>query len=106
MHIVTGAARAMENHLFRSMFEERKRVFIDLLRWDVPVLAGRYEIDQFDNDRAVYIVIADAEGAPQHMPVEGGLCKGEILRVHIQLRVAVHVEDTLVGAGGHCRQIP
>lgn len=62
MHIVTGAARAMENHLFRSMFEERKRVFIDLLRWDVPVLAGRYEIDQFDNDRAVYIVIADAEG--------------------------------------------
>ncbi|MGJ8481338.1 acyl-homoserine-lactone synthase [Sphingobium yanoikuyae] len=62
MHIVTGAARAMENHLFRSMFEERKRVFVDLLRWDVPVLAGRYEIDQFDNDRAVYIVIADAEG--------------------------------------------
>lgn len=62
MHIETGAARAMENRLFRSMFEERKRVFVDLLRWDVPVLAGRYEIDQFDNDRAVYIVIADAGG--------------------------------------------
>ena len=62
MHIETGAARAMENRLFRSMFEERKRVFVDLLRWDVPVVAGRYEIDQFDNDRAVYIVIADAEG--------------------------------------------
>ena len=62
MHIETGAARAMENRLFRSMFEERKGVFVDLLRWDVPVLAGRYEIDQFDNDRAVYIVIADAEG--------------------------------------------
>lgn len=26
MHIETGAARAMENRLFRSMFEERKRV--------------------------------------------------------------------------------
>lgn len=62
MHIETGAARAMENRLFRSMFEERKRVFVDLLRWDVPVLAGRYEIDQFDNDSAVYIVIANAEG--------------------------------------------
>ncbi len=48
MHIETGAARAMENRLFRSMFEERKRVFVDLLRWDVPVVAGRYEIDQFD----------------------------------------------------------
>jgi acyl-homoserine lactone synthase len=52
----------METRLFRSMFEERKRVFVDLLHWDVPVLAGRYEIDQFDNDTAVYIVIADAEG--------------------------------------------
>lgn len=62
MHIATGAARAMENRLFCSMFEERKRVFVDLLRWDVPVFAGRYEIDQFDNDRAVYIAIADAEG--------------------------------------------
>lgn len=62
MHIETGAARAMGNRLFRSMFEERKRVFVDLLRWDVPVVAGRYEIDQFDNDRAVYIAIADAEG--------------------------------------------
>jgi acyl-homoserine lactone synthase len=40
MHIETGAARAMENRLFRSMFEERKRVFVDLLRWDVLVVAG------------------------------------------------------------------
>ncbi|WP_176593041.1 acyl-homoserine-lactone synthase [Sphingobium sp. EM0848] len=62
MHIETGVARAMENRLFRSMFEERKRVFVDLLLWEVPVLAGRYEIDQFDNDRAVYIVIAGSDG--------------------------------------------
>ncbi len=43
------------------MFEARKRVFVDLLKWDVPVLAGRYEIDQFDNPDAMYIVLADLE---------------------------------------------
>lgn len=62
MHIETGFSQAMEHRLFRSMFEERKRVFVDLLRWDVPVIAGRYEIDQFDDDRAVYIVITGDDG--------------------------------------------
>jgi N-acyl-L-homoserine lactone synthetase len=62
MHIETGFSQAMEHRLFRSMFEERKRVFVDLLRWEVPVIAGRYEIDQFDNDRAVYIVVTGDDG--------------------------------------------
>src|SRR3546814_15042154 len=44
------------------MFEERKGVFVYLLRWYVPVIAGRYEIDQFDNDRAVYIVVTGDDG--------------------------------------------
>jgi len=44
------------------MFEERKRVFVDLLGWDIPTLADRYEIDQFDDDEAVYIVVTDAAG--------------------------------------------
>jgi N-acyl-L-homoserine lactone synthetase len=48
--------------LLRSMFEARKQVFVDLLKWDVPVLDGRYEIDQFDDDYATYLIVADAEG--------------------------------------------
>lgn len=43
----------------RSMFEARKRVFVDLLKWDVPVLDGRFEVDQFDTPEAVYLVLAD-----------------------------------------------
>ena len=43
----------------RSMFEARKRVFVDLLKWDVPVLDGRFEVDQFDTPDAVYLVLAD-----------------------------------------------
>jgi len=47
--------------VLRAMFEARKRVFIDLLKWDVPVLAGAYELDQFDNPDAEYLILADSE---------------------------------------------
>lgn len=62
--VVTGIGieHALSDRVFRSMFEERKRVFVDLLGWDIPVLAARYEIDQFDDDDAVYIVITDESG--------------------------------------------
>ena len=46
----------------REMFEARKRVFVDLLKWDVPVLEGRFEIDQFDDEHAAYLIVpAEAE---------------------------------------------
>jgi acyl-homoserine lactone synthase len=60
--VVEGAHRPLGNEALRSMFEARKRVFVDLLKWDVPVLAGRYEVDQFDNEHATYLIIADEQG--------------------------------------------
>lgn len=48
--------------LLQAMFEARKKVFVDLLKWDVPVLEGRYEIDQFDDEHAVYLIVADGAG--------------------------------------------
>ena len=36
------------NHTLRAMFEDRKSIFVDLLKWDVPVLDGHFELDQFD----------------------------------------------------------
>lgn len=47
--------------VLRAMFEARKRVFVDLLKWDVPVLADAYELDQFDNPDADYLILADRE---------------------------------------------
>lgn len=47
----------------RDMFEARKRVFVDLLKWDVPVLEGRYEIDQFDDEHAAYLILARDDGS-------------------------------------------
>lgn len=46
----------------RAMFEDRKSVFVDLLKWDVPVLDSRFEIDQFDTEAATYLIIADRDG--------------------------------------------
>ena len=60
--IEEGAATPLENALLRSMFEARKRVFVDLLKWDVPVVEGRYELDQFDDGHATYMLIAGPDG--------------------------------------------
>ncbi|HEX8215313.1 MAG TPA: acyl-homoserine-lactone synthase [Allosphingosinicella sp.] len=49
--------------MLREMFEARKRVFVDLLKWDVPVLEGRYELDQFDDEHAVYLIVATRDGS-------------------------------------------
>jgi acyl-homoserine lactone synthase len=46
----------------RSMFEARKRVFVDLLKWDVPVLQGRFELDQFDDEHAIYLIARGTAG--------------------------------------------
>lgn len=43
----------------RGMFAARKAVFVDLLGWEVPVLDGRYEIDQFDDEQARYLILTD-----------------------------------------------
>lgn len=46
----------------RAMFAARKEVFIDLLKWDLPVLAGAYELDQFDDPDAEYLILVDGRG--------------------------------------------
>lgn len=50
------------------MFEARKRVFVDLLKWDVPVLEGVYEVDQFDTPDATYLILV-GEGASHRASV-------------------------------------
>ncbi len=60
--VVDQDNRTGEHIALRSMFAARKRVFVDLLKWDLPVLAGRFEVDQFDNPNATYLIVTDANG--------------------------------------------
>ena len=63
MIVVAQAVREpQQSVLIRQMFEARKRVFVDLLKWDIPVLADRFEVDQFDTPDALYLIVADENG--------------------------------------------
>ena len=60
MAITESGVRAPgTDYVLKSMFEARKQVFVDLLKWDVPVLEGRFEVDEFDDPHATYIIVAD-----------------------------------------------
>jgi len=62
LKVVNQHNRAREHIALRSMFAARKQVFVDLLKWDLPVLADRFEVDQFDGPHATYLIVANAEG--------------------------------------------
>ena len=64
MMIVADLANRTSHHrLLRAMFEARKQVFVDLLKWELPVLAGRFEVDQFDDINATYLIVTNASEA-------------------------------------------
>jgi N-acyl-L-homoserine lactone synthetase len=60
--LVDSTAENVPDAVFRSMFAARKSVFIDLLKWNLTALGGRYEIDQFDDAHARYLILTDANG--------------------------------------------
>jgi acyl-homoserine lactone synthase len=60
--IAAALGRPHTEPALEAMFAARKRVFVDLLGWDVPVLDGRYEVDQFDDGHAQYLVVSGAGG--------------------------------------------
>lgn len=62
LHVMRSGAGPVPDTVMRAMFAARKQVFVDLLKWDVPVLDGTYEVDQFDDPHAHYIILADRDG--------------------------------------------
>lgn len=63
IRIIEGAARPGSDPMFDAMYADRKRVFVDLRKWNVPVIEGRYELDQFDGARAIYCIATGDRGA-------------------------------------------
>lgn len=78
----TRAPDAPGDAALRAMYAARKKVFIDLLKWDLPALAGKYELDQFDTEKARYLILLDAEGhhraSARLLPTEGSHLLGEL----------------------------
>lgn len=61
LNVKTFEGGETPDEAMRAMFAARKSVFVDLLKWDVPVLADKYEIDQFDNEHARYLILAEQD---------------------------------------------
>lgn len=62
LHIVKEPFRPVPDAVLHAMFAARKSVFVDLLKWQVPVLDGRFEVDQFDDEQARYVILSELDG--------------------------------------------
>lgn len=62
IQIFEGAQLANGLPILDGMYRDRKKIFVDLLGWDVPVVDGAYEIDQFDDEHAIYVVATNEKG--------------------------------------------
>ncbi|MDH7974494.1 acyl-homoserine-lactone synthase [Sphingomonas sp. AR_OL41] len=60
--LLSTTLQTSNDDALRAMFAARKRVFIDLLKWDLPALDGKFEIDEFDNEHAHYLILLDRDG--------------------------------------------
>jgi len=59
--VVTVNNRRNFREPLEAMHRDRKKIFVDGLKWDIPVVDGQYEIDQFDTDDAIYLLALDAQ---------------------------------------------
>ena len=63
IRIIETDLTAEDRRPLETMFSDRREQFVDFFEWEVPVVDGRYEMDQFDTASAVYIIAVDASGA-------------------------------------------
>jgi N-acyl-L-homoserine lactone synthetase len=59
-----------------EMFAARKQVFVDGLKWDLATTDGLYEIDEYDHEDTVYLIVADPAtgshlGSVRLLPTDG-----------------------------------
>lgn len=60
VHLVNSRNKNLHGNVMDSMFRERKRVFIDILKWEIGSVNGM-EIDEFDDEFAEYLIVSDIE---------------------------------------------
>jgi acyl-homoserine lactone synthase len=94
IQLVTAQDRPLFDRELKEMFRERKRVFVDRLGWEVPVVDGEFEIDQFDTDDAVYLLATDPSG------VQLGSCRLlPTTRPHLMSEIFPHLCERGVPRG-------
>ncbi len=97
---VNSHNKSRHERVMDGMFRDRKRVFIDRLKWNVPAF-GFYEIDQFDGDEAEYAVICE-QGSEKHL-ASMRILKTD--RPHLLGEVFPMLCDTGVPTGAEYREL-
>lgn len=74
--IVDRANRDDFDALRMEMHAARKQVFVDGLKWDLKTTDGLYEIDEYDHENTIYLIVADAQtgghlGSVRLLPTDG-----------------------------------
>ena len=100
VELVTAQNQHAHGRLLQSMFEDRKAVFVDLLKWDVPHDGG-LERDQFDDTYAEYLIVTEA-GRPEHL---ASLRLLRTDRPHILGTLFADLCDDMVPAGPDIREV-
>lgn len=62
---VENCTTPLANRAVEGMFADRKLLFVDLFGWNVPIVDGRFERDQFDTPDAIYLIAIDDYGEHQ-----------------------------------------
>ena len=63
LKIIEPHQRWQFSRAMMEMHHHRKQIFVDRLGWDLPSKGSWLEIDEFDNDDAVYIMAVSADGS-------------------------------------------
>ena len=63
LKIVHPAERWQYSRTMMEMHHHRKQIFVDRLGWDLPSRGSWLEVDEFDNEHAVYIMTVGQDGS-------------------------------------------
>lgn len=61
IEVVDPPSRLRFSQPLMEMYQDRKRVFVDQLGWNLPASGSWLEVDEFDNDFAVYLLARSPE---------------------------------------------
>ena len=86
IQIFEGAQWANGLPILDGMYRDRKKIFVDLLGWDVPVVDGAYEIDQFDDEHAIYVVATNEKCEDEGSIQQATACPREYLSRTVRRR--------------------
>ena len=57
--VVNAANRADHVSTVAQMHRDRKAVFVDTLKWNIPVVDDEFEMDEYDTEDATYLIAED-----------------------------------------------